>query len=138
MAASFLTRDWSGHPGASTEALAQLRQRIPSRIPRGYLDLLAVSDGGEGPLPVLPHNCCLDDAATVLSGLAEAWRRDWLDAGFFVIGGNGGGELLAFDLRASAEPPIVTIDMVAGAESANEVAPTVDAFVAMLGCEAQD
>ncbi|HEY9110102.1 MAG TPA: SMI1/KNR4 family protein [Roseateles sp.] len=135
MTTFILAGDWYGHPGASGETLEQLRRHIPPQVPGGYLDLLATTDGGEGALPVQPYNCCLDNAATVLAGLTEAWRRSRLDEGFFVIGGNGGGELLAFDLRKPGLPPIVAVDMVVGAESAMDVAPTVDAFAAMLGHE---
>ncbi|MFG6465515.1 SMI1/KNR4 family protein [Roseateles sp. BYS87W] len=121
--------------GASLEAIEHLRKKIPSQIPCGYLNLLAATDGGEAALPVAPYNCCLDDATTVLTGGAKAWRQRWLEEGFFIIGGDGGGELLAFDLRTQGEPPIVAIDMVAGSESAMMVAPSVEAFVAMLGRE---
>ncbi len=120
---------------ASLEAIEHLREQIPSQIPFGYLDLLAATEGGEAALPVAPYNCYLDVATTVLTGGAEAWRRRWLEEGFFIIGGNGGGELLAFDLRTQGEPPIVAIDMVAGSESAMMVAPSVEAFAAMLGRE---
>lgn len=133
-----LARGWFGFPGASAETLEQLRQRLPPRIPSGYLELLALSNGGEGPLPVQPYSCYLDDVATVLAGLTEVWRRDWLDEGFLVIGGNGGGELLAFDLRALGVPPVVAVDMVAGGESTMQVAPTFEMFLGFLGRESED
>ena len=129
---------WRGFPGASVEALEQLRQQLPPRIPAGYFDLLAMTDGGEGPLPVQPYNCYLDDVTTMLAGCSEAWRRDWLEQGFFIIGGDGGGEFLAFHLRASEALPLVAIDMVVGAESAKEVARTCEAFGAMLGHEPEE
>lgn len=122
---------------ASLEAIEHLREQIPSQIPCGYLDLRAATDGGETALPVAPYNCYLDNVATVLAGGTEAWRQHWLEEGFFIIGGDGGGELLAFDLRAPVKPPIVATDMVVGAESAMAVAQTLDAFVAMLGHEPQ-
>lgn len=89
-------------------------------------------------MPVQPYNCCLDDVATMLAGFAEAWRQDWLEQGFFVMGADGGAELIAFDMRSSGALPLVAIDMVAGTESAMEVAGTCEAFVAMLGHESTE
>jgi hypothetical protein len=54
---------------------------------------------------------------------------------FFVFGGNGGGEYLAFDMRDGAPWPVVTIDMVVGPASAEIVAPSFDAFIPLIGIE---
>ena len=45
-------REWRGSDGASPDALADLQNAAPVRLPARYLELLAFSDGGEGPLPV--------------------------------------------------------------------------------------
>jgi hypothetical protein len=126
-------RDWVGRPGADAGALERLRSMKPARVPDGYLELLAISDGGEGSLPVKPYNACIDDVTTMLANLGGEWHRDWLRQGFFVVGGNGGGELIAFDLRNPDAQPLVYIDMVAGADSAEPFVAGWAGFAAMLG-----
>ena len=48
------TRDWFSKPPASEDELAEIRQALPSTLPPVYFDLLAETNGGEGPLPVNP------------------------------------------------------------------------------------
>ncbi len=132
--ATFLdTREWFGYPGANAAALKTLRSLMPSEVPDSYLELLALSDGGEGPLPVQPYSVCLDDVSTMLANICEEWHADWLRQGFFVIGGNGGGELIAFDVRSPGTQSLVSIDLVAGAASAETVVDTWAGFVNILG-----
>src|SRR5688572_7897662 len=50
------TRDWFSKPPASEDELAEIRQALPSTLPPVYFDLLAETNGGEGPLPVNPYN----------------------------------------------------------------------------------
>jgi len=59
-------RDWFSKPSASKGELAEIREALPPAIPPAYFDLLAESNGGEGPLPVNPYNFCLAPVATVL------------------------------------------------------------------------
>jgi hypothetical protein len=126
-------RDWFAAPAAKTELLEQLRQIAPVDLPDSYFALLAASDGGEGPLPTSPYTLCLDPSADVIDALRSG--RTGSD-GFLVFGGNGGGEYLAFDLRGLKPWPVVAIDMVAGAETAETVAPDFDSFTKMIGREA--
>jgi hypothetical protein len=69
----------------------------------------------------------------MLANIDGEWHADWLRQGFFVIGSNGGGELIAFDLRRPETQSLVSIDMVAGAGSAETVVDTWAGFVDMLG-----
>ena len=131
----FNGRDWLGSPGASPLLLNQLRSDAHPEIPAGYFDFLALSDGGEGPLPVLPLNVCLDSAETMLRSIQEKWHQDWIAEGFFPIGGNGGGELIGFDLRKQIPLPIIYVDMVSGMKSAEQIAPTWNDFLELLGRE---
>src|SRR5262249_25093877 len=55
-------REWRGTDGASPELLERLRKVMPADLPPEYFQLLAFSNGGEGPLPVEPYNFCLDEA----------------------------------------------------------------------------
>jgi hypothetical protein len=115
-----------------------LRAVGPADFPQRYVDLLAYSDGGEGPLPVNPYNLCLDSARAVAERI-ESRNNGQADLdGFLIFGGNGGGEYLAFDLRRGSPWPIVTIDMVAGVGSAEVVAPNFDAFHDQIGVEGDE
>jgi hypothetical protein len=59
-------REWHSAHAASATALADLRSAAPARLPAAYLELLAFSNGGEGPLPVDPFNLCLHSAEEVI------------------------------------------------------------------------
>lgn len=128
-------RDWYRGPAASPDTLSELRKVAPPGLPESYIGLLEFSDGGEGPLPVTPYNLCLDPARTVIEGI-HGRSPDYV--GFLIFGGNGGGEYLAFDLRGAAPWPIVAVDMIAGPESAELVAPDFDAFLDLVGTESAE
>jgi hypothetical protein len=121
-------RDWYWMEGASAQALDGLRAAAPKGLPDSYVQLLSLSDGGEGPLPVLPFNLCLYPANEVIAGLTDSSYQ-----GFLIFGGNGGGEYLAFDTREGAPWPVVAIDMVAGPSSAEVVASNFDTFIDLIG-----
>ncbi len=55
--------------------------------------------------------------------------------GFLIIGGDGGGGYVAFDTRSKPPWPIVTIDMVAGGDSAEVIAPDFGTFYDRIGVE---
>ncbi|HEY0311582.1 MAG TPA: SMI1/KNR4 family protein [Allosphingosinicella sp.] len=125
-------RDWYRLDGASAQTVAALRSAAPDELPETYLQLLSVSNGGEGPLPVSPFNLCLDSAEEVMARLASGnYGQSDLD-GFLIFGGNGGGEYLAFDVRQGEQWPVVTIDMVAGPSSAEIVAPDFERFLDLI------
>lgn len=126
-------RDWSAAPAADAEVLERLRQISPVELPASYLNLLAFSDGGEGPLPASPYTLCLDPAAEVIEAIRTG--RTGSD-GFLTFGGNGGGESIAFDIRGHEPWPVVAIDMVGGSGTADTLAADFDAFSEMIGREA--
>jgi len=128
-------RDWFAVEGAVSNDLSRLRAVAPADLPQRYVDLLAFSNGGEGPLPVNPYNLCLDPARTVAEMIVSGNNGQTELDGFLIFGGNGGGEYLAFDLRRGAPWPVVTIDMVAGVGSAEVVAKDFDAFYDQIGIE---
>src|SRR4051812_38585746 len=92
-------REWFKYPCASREALDALRARAGVELPREYFDLLAFSNGGEGPLDVSPLNLCLDSAEDALRRNKVEKLYDEFFPGFFVFGTSGGGDYIAFDLR---------------------------------------
>lgn len=128
-------RDWYPAAGASAQIIEDLRASALEELPGSYLQLLSVSNGGEGPLPVDPFNLCLDPADEVMARLGNGnYGQPDFDT-FLIFGGNGGGEYLAFDMRHGAPWPVVTIDMVAGPESAEVVATDFDTFIDLIGVE---
>jgi hypothetical protein len=129
-------RNWRAKPGATASAIEELRAAAPISLPDSYLRLLSLSNGGEGPLPVSPFWFQLDAAHEVTASFASGNHgRDDLD-GFAIFGSNGGGEFLALDTRNSPPWPVVSIDMVAGAESAEVIAADFDEFTGIIGVDA--
>jgi len=127
-------RLWHAAPPAPPDALVDVRRVAPVTLPDSYLRLLSFSNGGEGPLPVNPYNLCLDSCAQVIEAVrTENYGQPEFD-GFLIFGGNGADEYLAFDLRGQAPWPVVTIDMIAGRGSAEQVAKDFDSFLGLIGC----
>jgi hypothetical protein len=124
--------------GASAQTIEKLGAAAPDELPASYLQLLSATDGGEGPLPVNPFNLCLDPAHEVIARLSNGNYGQSEFDGFLIFGGNGGGEYLAFDMRQGAPWPVVTLDMVAGAASAEIVATDFDQFMDLIGVEPTD
>lgn len=129
-------RDWHTKSGASLEELAQLEESAPANLPSRYLDLLAFGNGGEGPLAVNPFHFQLDPASVVADTIRCGNHGQADLVGFLIIGSNGGGEYIAFDTRGGSPWPIVAIDMVAGRDSAQVIAPDFDGFFDRIGLEA--
>lgn len=127
-------REWHPAHAASATALADLRSAAPARLPAAYLELLAFSNGGEGPLPVDPFNLCLYSAEEVIEIERDGSSREFFP-GLFVIGGNGGGEAIALDVRETEPWPVVYFDMtnINLHESVQPLAPDFDSFIAMIG-----
>jgi hypothetical protein len=112
------------------------------RLPDELLDLLRFSDGGEGELALAPCWFVLAPCWFVLDPVAEIIRslRTPVEQaeypGFVFFGGNGGLERIALDARDGSEPwPVVMIDPIAGAGSAERIAPDMEHFVNAIGLE---
>jgi hypothetical protein len=132
-------RIWFKYPGASAEALDALRARAGIELPKEYFDLLAFSNGGEGPLSVSPYNFCLDSAEDALKYKVAKTYEEFFP-GFFVFGSNGGGEYIAFDVRGGKPWPVVAIDMtnINLWESVEFIAKDFRSFLALVGVEKGD
>lgn len=79
------------------------------------------------------YNSCPNPVVTVLDEFrSRNYDRPDLD-GFLVFGSDGRRELIAFDMRSGHPGPIVTIDLVAGSESAGMVSTSFHAFLGLVG-----
>jgi SMI1 / KNR4 family (SUKH-1) len=132
-------RKWSQREPASVEAIAGLNAVANVPLPTEYLQLLAFSNGGEGPLAVQPWNFCLDSAEEATKYQSERTFEEFFP-GFFVFGGNGAGELLALDLRGAAPWPVVAIDSTNCdlSESVLRVAKDFGVFLSLVGVEKEN
>ena len=124
---------WRPAPPATPEALSRLAESAPIRLPKSYLDLLALSDGGEGDLRVEPGWISLWPADKVLQYNAQ-YQVQTNAPGLIGFGSNGGGELLAFDSASGPPYSIVAIPFTPmEPKCATLVALTFDALVAEIG-----
>ncbi|MDX8356797.1 SMI1/KNR4 family protein [Sphingopyxis terrae] len=130
----FEERDWHRSPGATAEALKSLRAALPMEMPASYFSLLSFSDGGEGPLAVQPFYLCLDPTAEIIERQSKPPGQSEFET-IFIFGGNGGGEYLALDLRQEQPWPVISVDMIAGLESAEIVAKDFESFLDLVGVE---
>lgn len=125
-------------PGASSEALERLRAAAPAPLPDRYFELLAFANGGEWHLRAGPFSFSLSPAEWI-AGIYESdhWKPNAANEflkGFVLIGTNGLGENVGFDIRGSEPWPVVLIDM--GAEEDERVeliAKDFDAFLDLFG-----
>ena len=132
-------RIWLKLPGASIAALEKLRASAGVDLPNEYLELLAYSNGGEGPLQVPPYTFCLDSAEEATMYKEERTYEEFFPS-FFVFGGAGGGEYIALDLRGSEPWPVVAIDMtnIDLSESVQFIARDFTSFLTFVGIESAD
>lgn len=128
-------REWVGSPGASLDAIEQLKAVAPVALPESYYALLSYSNGGEGPLLRPPYNFCLHSAEETIDIERDGTFHEFFPQ-IFVVGGNGGGEMIGFDLRHPTYP-IVAVDMTNTDldESILLIAPTFDEFIEVIGLE---
>ena len=126
-------RNWNGLPSASEEEVKDLKNSIEIELPEEFLDLLRFSNGGEGDIALPPLIFILDNTQEII-GLQkdEFYKNEFPNYLFF--GGNGGLEMIAFDLRKKPYS-IVMIDPIAGEESAIEIAPNITEFIKAIGFE---
>lgn len=128
--------NWSGNPSANSEAIDRLRKVAGVHLPEDYYRFLKFSDGGEGPLAIDPGYIVIDSAEDAASQ-KENKIFDEFFPGFFMFGGNGAGELFAFDVRDLKPWPIVMIDItnIDLAESVVRIANDFSDFLKHIGKE---
>ena len=119
---------WLLPQGASEEVLKELQSTVVG-LPASYLDLLRLGNGGEVGLSVNPYTLCLDSAEDAIA----YWKSGtYTIQDAFVFGGNGGGELLAFDMRQSGNCPVVCFDPIDPEGSIEQIAPNFEQFIALV------
>jgi SMI1/KNR4 family protein SUKH-1 len=132
------TRRWIRQPGASAEEIDRLLAATPCPLPQALVDLLRLSNGGEGDLALPPRFFMLDSVSEIIEGFRDAFLNEEFP-GFLFFGGNGGIERIALDVRAGTPVfPVVMIDPIAGSDSAEEIAPDFSTFVTAIGLEYRD
>ena len=131
-------REWHKAEGASPEAIALLKSFAPVDLPESYFSFLSFSNGGEDPLAVQPFWLCLYPAEEVVEIEKGGVFREFFEK-LFVIGGNGGGEAVAFDLRVRERCPLVSFDMTNTnlAESVLPIATSFDVALELIGRDDQ-
>ncbi|MDH0738946.1 SMI1/KNR4 family protein [Achromobacter spanius] len=113
---------WLSAAGAPPELLHRLQREVEG-LPESYLDLLRIGNGGEVGLSVRPYNLCLDAAEDALDyWLSGAYTKQ----NVFVIGSNGGGELIAFDLGNAGKSRVICYDPISPDDSAEVIAESFE------------
>jgi len=131
-------RNWQLAPGAAADDLDRLTNTSPFPIPELLLDLLSQTNGGEGDLALPPRYFILDTVDEIIDGLNDEFLKKEFSH-FLFFGGNGGLERIAFDLHKDTQSPrIVMIDPIAGPESAETIAHSIEVFITTIGAEFDD
>lgn len=86
-----------GEPSSKADLEKYLPQ-LPSELPEAYLNFLRQYNGTEGDLPVQPYCFQLWKSDELSEANKDYEIQNYLP-GYFGIGGNGGGELIAFNLK---------------------------------------
>jgi hypothetical protein len=127
-------RSWTRQDPASEDQIALLEAHARAKLPLEYVALLRFSNGGEGPLALVPLYFQLYSVKDCIE-LCHSKNIIEQFPDFIFFGSNGGLESIAFDLRTGPPWPIVMIDPIAGPESAERIAPDMSAFIAAVGRE---
>ncbi|MDB5296562.1 MAG: hypothetical protein JWO31_2545 [Phycisphaerales bacterium] len=126
---------WSPEPGATEDAVDALRRAAPIELPSAYLNHLRQSNGGEGVLAVEPGYAVLWPAEEVIGSNRDIEVERWAP-GLFAFGGNGGGELLAFDTRRGEPYAVVMVPLIGLAlEDATVIAEDFEQLTQSFGIE---
>jgi hypothetical protein len=121
---------WQAEQAAGQLDLERLSQISPIDLPRSYLELLSKADGYEGGLSVVPLCLVLYPVREVIE-IASSGAFQEFFADYFVVGGNGGGEAIAFDTREGHEGSIVAFD-ITNANVDTSVVPVASNFEDLL------
>ncbi|MBS1993468.1 MAG: SMI1/KNR4 family protein [Cyanobacteria bacterium SZAS LIN-3] len=129
---------WDREKGALEAAVTELSQSAGFTLPESYLEFLRLCNGGYGELPVDPLWFVIWPAEKVIEANRDLQVAIYA-SGFFGFGGNGGGEMLAFDLTKPVSSAVFSLPMI-GMERGTEilVAPDFETFVSYLGMPGPD
>jgi hypothetical protein len=127
------TASWSRHSPASEAAIAALIANCDFAVPDEYESFLRFSNGGEGFLCIEPWYFKLCSAEEVVS-YNQGYHVEEFLPGFFAIGSNGGGEMLAIRKCDGAGCPVYMVPFIPMAEShAVQIAYDFEMFAMALG-----
>ena len=123
-------KNWKKRLGASQKVLIDLASIAPAPLSDSYPNFLANSNGGDGPLIVQPYWLMLYPAVEVMEIETDGTFHEFFP-GYFVIGSNGAGEAIAFDLREGMAGAIIYFDMT-NIDLAESVQPLAKSFSELL------
>lgn len=124
---------WDRQPPATESIVAKLASESGYNLPEDYLTFLRQTNGGEGELGVQPGWFQIWNAEEVIEFGVE-YEVPKYAPGFFAIGSNGGGEILAFDTRNGTPWTIVALPCIGlEPDAAMTVASSFNEFVAQMG-----
>ena len=126
---------WEREPPAVSEAIQVLIAKLGVQLPADYITLLGYSNGGEGELGVEPGWFYLWSVEDLLK-YNKGYNVEESIPGFLGFGSNGGGEMLAFDMRGEKPWNVVMIPFIGmQVEEAILIADDFNEFVHFMGRE---
>ena len=129
------TAKWEREPPAKSEAVQRFVAESKAELPEDYIALLHYSNGGEGELGVEPGWFQLWPAEKIIE-FNRGYEVETNIPGFFGFGSNGGGEMLAFDMRGGKPWKVVMIPFIPmQAENAIVIADDFGVFLQSMGRE---
>src|SRR5687767_4828563 len=127
------TARWERRPPATEDAIEALTAACGFKLPAEYLSFLRYSNGGEGLLCIEPWYFQLLSAEEVIE-YNHGYNVEEFLPGWFAIGSNGGGEMLAIRKRDGSPCPVYMVPFIPMAESdAVQIAHDFEMFAMALG-----
>lgn len=126
---------WEREPRGGSEVIQAFMTELGVQLPEDYITLLCYSNGGEGELGVEPGWFYLWSVEELLK-FTKGYNVEESVPGFFGFGSNGGGEMLAFDMRGEKPWNVVMIPFIGmQADEAILIADNFNEFVRFMGRE---
>ncbi len=106
-------------------------------LPEEYLSFLRYSDGGEGFLSVEPWYFQLFRAQDVIA-YNQGYKVEEFLPGYFAIGSNGGGEMLAIRKQDGSPCPVYMVPFIMSESDVVQIADDFQMFAMALGRESAE
>jgi len=128
---------WTRQAPASESAIQALLADCDFVVPQEYLWFLSYSNGGEGTLCIEPWWFQIRPVEDV-AAYNRGYRVEKYLPGFFAIGSNGGGDMLAIRKRDGSPCPVYMVPFCPMAEcDAVQIADDFEMFVMAVGRKAE-
>jgi hypothetical protein len=125
--------DWNRRAPASDATIQSLIAQCDFTLPPEYLSFLRYSSGGEGSLCIEPWYFRLCPAEEVIA-YNRGYRVAEFLPGYFAIGSNGGGEMLAIREQEGSPCPVYMVPFIPMADSdAVQITHDFEMFAMALG-----